>query len=320
MKILSRIKGRVKRNLVAFVRHSTWHNEAMFPDCSKFWGMAPFSPTCAFDLQVVNLGSTSGLCAFNYEGLPIKAKNWALRQNPLAADKAILENYSSFLDEKGATVIIPLCAFSSLSGSYLPLEDRYYTILSPRSIPAFSRKRMNRILSVKDNPLCHYPLMEAMRVIKRRLVCFRRKRGVDRTLSEQEMECDAQQWMDGWFHEFGLKDFSTPLSLVNKDGIADAVRILNAMILFCREHGFRPVLVVPPMFHTLTEKFTPQARELLFDSLIKPLEHHNVSLLNYMDDKDFVDDALLFQNSFLLNSRGAKKFTKRLLSDIGLVK
>jgi len=320
MNVLHRIKGRIRRELDSRVRRSAWYNE-LFPDCAKFWKYGMFAPRAAFDLQVMNLGSTSGVCAFDYSGLPVRAENWALRQNPLAADAAILENYSSFLSAKGATVIIPLCPFSALSGSYAFQEDRYYTILSPRSLPAFSRKRQAKILSVRDNPLVHYPLIEAVRAMKSRLLCFvRRRRVAGSGLSCADFEADADQWLRNWFFEFGITDFSTPLSLVNQDGIEDAAMHLKKMLVFCRERGHRPVLVIPPMHRSLAQKFTPEARGLLIDSLTSRLGAESVVFLNYMDDPEFTADKSLFQNSFLLNSIGAKKFTRRFLVDLGLIK
>lgn len=279
-----------------------------------------FAPRAAFDLQVVNLGSTSGVCAFDYSGLPVHAENWALRQNPLAADVAILENYSSFLSAKGATVIIPLCPFSALSGSYAYQEDHYYTILSPRSLPAFSRKRQMKILSVRDNPLAHYPLIEVVRAMKSRLLRLVRLSRSERSqLICADFEADADQWLRNWFFEFGLTDFSTPLSLINRDGIEDAVMHLKKMMDFCRERGHRPVLVIPPMHRSLAQKFTHEARGLLIDSLTSQLSVEPVVFLNYMDHPEFTADKSLFQSSFLLNSVGAKKFTYRMLVDLGLL-
>lgn len=320
MNVMSKIKGRIKRSLTSCVRQSAWYKDFMFPDCQKFWKYGMFAPRASFDLEVVNLGSTSGLCAFDYSGLPIKAENWALRQNPLAADVAILENYSSYLKPSGATVILPLCPFSALSGSYTFQEDRYYTILNPRSLPAFSRKRFMKILSSRDNPLAYYPMMEFVHAIKASLVgLLYRSRHLAVNDFCADFEADATQWMKNWFLEFGLESFATPLSLVNRDGIDDAVINLKRAIAFCQERGHRPVLVIPPMHRTLAVKFTPDARKMLVGDLIARVGG-NVSLLDYLDDPEFTADKLLFENSFLLNAQGAKKFTRRLLKDLDLIK
>ena len=83
------LKKKISVKLNGLVRRSYWYNEVVFPDCKKFWTHK------VFNLDVVNLGSTSGLNAFNYEGVPLKAANWALGHNPILADQEMLNNYFS---------------------------------------------------------------------------------------------------------------------------------------------------------------------------------------------------------------------------------
>lgn len=290
------------------VKRGRWFNEKMFPDCRKF------VEHTTFNLDVINLGSTSGVNAFNYQGLNVKAANWAMGHNPLACDEAILKNYVSYLKADGAIVILSLCAFSSLSGSYNYFEDRYYTILYPSTIPGFSKRKQNEVMAIYNRPLLCIPLYELLRdlwsLLKKPF-----SKG-EKILTEEQMENNAQIWINNWLKEFSVKDFSLPLSLVNQDGLADAVKHLNNMITICKEHNAIPVLVLPPMYHTLAEKFTPNARNILIDSMISRIDDKSVLFLNYMDDSDFSNDRHLFKDSFFLNQRGAKLFTKRVLADL----
>lgn len=139
------------------------------------------------------------------------------------------------------------------------------------------------------------------------------------TLTEEQMKADAERWIKGWKHEFALSDFSQPLSLINKDGVNDAAEILNDMISFCKERDIKPVLVLPPMYHTLASKFDINARKVLLDDLLKTLDDKTVKFINYMDDSRFSHDITLFQDSFLLNKKGAKMFTKIVLRELGLI-
>lgn len=77
---------------------------------------------------------------------------------------------------------------------------------------------------------------------------------------------------------------------------------------------------MPPMYHTLAEKFDSTARKVLLTDLVDMVEDKSVKFLNYMDDSRFSHDTTLFQDSFLLNGYGAKKFTKIVLKDIGVLK
>lgn len=66
--------------------------------------------------------------------------------------------------------------------------------------------------------------------------------------------------MKSWMHEFSIKDFSLELSLKNKDAIEDAAEYLNNIIGYCRDNGASPVIVIPPVYHTLNEKFSPKLK------------------------------------------------------------
>lgn len=302
------VKTKIYRALNHAVRRSRWFNEFLFEGCSKFWEYR------TFNTKVINLGSTSSCHAFNYSGIDIKGANFALPRNPLSGDEAILKNYFGFLDPKGSYVIISLCVFSSLSGGYELDDDRYYTLLFPSSIPHFSYRRQQRVKNIAANPFPYYPLWalggELKGIIQRRK--FHAK-------TESEMKTDAEKWMRGWMHEFSLKSLSAPLSLLNRDGITDAVGILNEIISFCSERNIKPVIVIPPMFHSLADRFNTKARRMLIYDMIEKIDDKSVPFFNYMDDKQFSDDPTLFENSFILNTKGSKLFTHRVLKDVGII-
>lgn len=300
MSIMRLVKGTINK----IVRRSYWYREIRFPDCSKFWNYR------TFNTDLVNLGSTSGLNAFDYDGISLKCGNWALRANPLLGDLSVLRNYFSYLKENNATVIIPLCPFSSLSGSYNITEDRYYTILYPSTIPNFSLKRYRTIINERNNPFSAFPIAA--------LFMRKKSRGI-KNLTEQQMLEDAERWMLNWKKEFSISDFSYPLSMVNQDGIEDAAKIINEIIVFCRERNIRPVMLIPPVYHTLGGQLTPEIRKIVIDSLISKIDDKTVWYKNYMDDEEFTNDITLFENSYLLNKVGAKKFTKVVLKDIGVI-
>lgn len=301
------MKKKMAHAVNAIVRRSYWFNDVLFPDCKKFWRYR------TFNTDVVNLGSTSGLHAFDYEGLPLKGSNWALSHNPLSGDYAILKNYFSFLNPERSTVLLSLCVFSSLAGRYNFMEDRFYTLLNPLSIPDFSYKRQRIVKSWRQNPIRLFPIYGLYLELKRFL------RHDNKQLTESQMEADAQKWIKGWMHEFSISDFSAPLSLLNKDSMEEAAAILNEIIDFCKERNIRPVLVLPPMYHTLAKKFSPEARDMLLNKLIAMVKDKSVKFLNYMDDEHFAHEPSLFMNSFFLNKKGAKKFTRIVLTDLGLL-
>lgn len=300
---------RISNYLNAFIRKGYWFNNILFEDCRKFWTYRQFNT------DVINLGSTSALYAFDYSEINIKGANFALKRNPLLADFEVLKNYFSYLNPKAGHVIITLCPFTSLSGSYDYFEDRYYSILYPSSIPAFSYVRQQQVKSMISNPLSVYPLIALLTDVR-----YLMGRNKDKELSELEMKDNASVFIDSWKHEFSLDDFSSVLSLKNADGLEDAALLLNSMIDFCRERGFTPSIVIPPMYHTLAEKFDMASRHNLIENLISKLDDKEVIFKNYMDDLRFTNDKSLFTNSFLMNKKGARKFTSIVLNELNITK
>lgn len=302
------IKSKVSSAINGMIRRGYWYNNTLFADCRKFWSYRDFNT------EVMNLGSTSAVNAFCYEGLNVKAANFALSHHPLSGDIAILKNYFSYLKQEGGIVIVPLCPFSSLSGNYQCTDDKYYTLLYPSTLPYYSPNRYEYVKRLKSRPLFSYTFIGFVQDIKK-AVC----KSKSMQLTEGQMTVDADRWMKSWMKEFSINDFETPLSLYNRDAIETASNILNEIISFCKERNIRPCLLIPPVYHTLGDKLKPEIRKLVIDSLLERVEDKTVWYHNYMDDPSFTHDITLFRNSFLMNEKGAKLFTKKALIDIGLL-
>ena len=302
------MKKKIKYIINGLIRRGYWFNNVFFQDYRKF------RMYNTFNTDVINLGSTSGVAAFNYDGLNIKGANWAMSRNPLIGDYAILRNYSSFLKKNGSTVIISLCPFTAFSGSYDYLDDRYYKVLYPSTIPYYSYIHDVQVSAKWENPMMHYPIFALFTDLVRLVFPPKSKQ-----LSDEELQRDADTKFKNWCHEFSISSFDNSLSLKNTDSIEDAIVLLNQITQFCKSHGCIPVFVLPPIYSSLTAKFTPSIRTVLFDKLVKRPEFQDIRFLNYIDDPNFMYDRSLFKDSYLLNEKGAKKFTKHLLSDLGII-
>ena len=284
------------------IRKTDWYNNDVFSNGLNFQSIS------SSDYDVINFGSTSALNAFDYSKEKIRAKNLALRSNPLYGDCILVKKFAKRI-RKGGYLIISLCPFSSLSGSYKDLDDTYYALLSPEHIPNFSLKRYLKINDIKKHPYKYFPLFYFFSYFLK-LICKFDKN------TEGKMVSDGRKWLEMWEREFHITDLNKPFSPRNSKGIKDAAQILNEIIDFCRSLDIYPVVVIPPVYHTLGELFTTEKKRLIINPLIDSLKDKDVWFHNYMDDIDFSNDISLFQNSFLMNSKGAKLFTKRVISDI----
>jgi hypothetical protein len=147
-------------------------------------------------------------------------------------------------------------------------------------------------------------------------LCFK---GNSKSLGEDDMAKDAKNRIYGWLKEFAMEDFNTPLSLWNKDNISSALEYVQNIIDFCRERNITAVLTVPPVYKTLSDKFSPEAKELLFGGFENIANNNDVTFINYMTDPQFLNERTMFRDSYLMNKNGARIFTKRILTDLKLI-
>lgn len=295
------VVSKIRRVLNAFVHRSYWYKNIEFADCAKFWNHR------IFGMDVINLGSSSALAAFNYSAYPqLKAANWAMAPQTTLADYEILRNYCCYLRE-GATVIIPLCPFTCFGGSKDYLADKYYTVLDIASIPHASYIKKQQMTERKQNPILYYPLMQLL---------TRKPKQKQKVWDEESLLKDAKMRMESWRKEFSVNRFSDPLSLVNQDLYDDTAAILKKMVNFCAERNFNPILVMPPVTKALQSLFYDDLKQLCIDDFVLKAVGKNVKFLNFFDDERFTNDH--FQNSFLLNAIGAKLFTEVVLKEINL--
>ena len=136
-------------------------------------------------------------------------------------------------------------------------------------------------------------------------------------MPDAELEKDAEKWMDGWAKQFGIEDFEAPLTEENKKGREVRVGVMRALVDFIVERGYRPVWVLPPVTRHLSKFFTPKFREVYIDSFLLEVGR-DVRLLDYTNDAELQNDSLYF-NSFFLNARGRRIFTKRVSQDLQLI-
>ena len=290
------------------IRRSYWYH-GIFGHCAKFWNLKEEE---YFD--VVNLGSSSALHAFDYTNLPINAANWAMSPQGLYADGALLQKYGPSHISKGkGVVLIPLCPFSSISGdiSY-QMPRRYYSLLDAEQVLQYSEKERMMVMDMKEHPWNYFP--KTMGQFKQEVKSFCGL--MSKAVSSQDISVNARQWVENWMREFGISNLEEPLTSRNCKRRADSVITLKGIIRTCEQLNVNPVLVIPPISEALAFLFTPKVLQIYIYDFIKEAELDNIKLIDYWWWK--IDNSC-FHDAYFLNSKGAKLFTHRLLSDLNLL-
>jgi hypothetical protein len=267
------------------------------------------------------LGSSSAKYAFNYTGL-IRGINFALAPQTLRYDFSILKNYHSYI-KSGGIVLIPLCPFTGCVGeeSPNPQDDiKYYTLLHPAVIHNYDPEEAKKIRANAQNLI--YIAMKQLglklfiRTFLASLIRLHRYMLAKNPLKGDALVRDAEMRIESWMKQFGIDDLcSTHISAENQKAIMYNIKLLSNIVDFCLQRDFKPVIVLPPVTKALHSRIPFIFRESYIYSLLNNDVLKKIPFLNYFDNEQFSDNDLYF-NSFLLNARGGKLFTRQIVMDI----
>ena len=288
------------------IRHSDWYKFSLFGGATKFWRFSQFK------LQLVNLGSGAAVHAFSYQGLPVKAANWALGPQSLVHDFNILKNYFSYIQEDGI-VIITVCPFSGLVSQYDKKHNlKYYTFLHPATVMNFDDEERLKALKFKSDPFGSFPALCVKAVTKeyvfRVLKKFKKERNTN-------LEDSAQMIMNGWKKQFDIEDLSVTISSQHAKDLQNRKEILIEIAKFCRKRSLRPIIVIPVIHKSLEALFPVNFKSLYMDRLLNGID---IPVLDYMND-EIGNASEYFSTALFLNHKGSMVFTKRVFNDINKV-
>jgi hypothetical protein len=292
------------------IKKSNWY-QIQFGDASKFNNVPD-------KLQVVNLGSNSGKYGFDYADCGIKGMNWAKGPQTITFDHKILQKYIHFISEDGV-VILSISLFSSIKDKYTAknANNKYYLFLPSEAIPGYSKRVMLEVQMKRLIPV-FFLFKNPKSFI--RLLRFKKPSFILETnpMNITQLKDDSLKWIEDWKNEFSISKLGTPLSEEHKQIMGENRKILIKIIDLCRKNNLKPVLVIPPVTEFLKYYLTPEIRQIyIYNFLFEVIEQTGIKLLDYIDDIELSDPCLFF-NSFFLNARGRKIFTKRVLNDISI--
>lgn len=271
--------------------------------------------------DVVNLGSSGGKWAFDYSGLNVKAMNWAQQPQTLLEDYNLLRHFHSILKKDGY-VLITIMPFTGLNKKTGLMDAMKYVKFDIQGEPIqpYMFKEAQRYAT--------YPILfkkPAVKALIKYLLGKDKKVGVPtetqldyNPMTLAELEADAKRWIDGWKRQFGISDFDAPLTKENEEGRAYRIKLMQTLIDFCTERGYKPVYVIPPVTEHLAKYYTSKFEETYIYSYLQAV-NRDVLTLDYSKDDDFRKNGNLFFNSFFLNRKGRKKFTYTVLKELSIL-
>lgn len=291
----------------------TNHFTNQYVDIYKFENSSTLLSQISF-WDVVNLGSTHPKFAFDYSESSLKGMNWAVGPQTLEYDFMILRNFHHSLRE-GATVIIPICPLTFFLYKYSNMRNvaKYYKVFASDLIPDFDSNQYHREIMY---PLIYYPLR--LRYLIKDIPKDKRMELTNNPISSEQIETDATMWIEKcWNREFSIDIcHMQELSDDNQQAIEANINLLRQIVVFCKEHSYRPVITYLPVSKVLGNKFSSEFIEKHIHLYVaRAISGLDVPVLDYMKDERF-QSSDYYINSFFMNRKGARYFTNIFLREL----
>ena len=275
------------------------------------------------DLQrnydIINLGSNPAHFAFFYED--VKGQSWATGSQGQDMDFEILKYYHSYL-KKGGTILIPIMPFTAISPYLKERPDCWGMAYYSKFAKILDHAQVQNLpWGWTLHRYLRFPLFfnkKAIRFLFKDVPKDERYEVAEQSMMQMELEFDASHWIKAWLAEFKLKHL---LNVKDKCWVKyyeEAVSLNRQMVDFCLERDLRPVFICVPMTQHLSKLFPKEFHQYMVTDFVKESNVHNVPFLDYTKDERFQDDSFYF-DSFFLNLRGRKLFTKQVLEDLDLM-
>lgn len=295
-----------------------WKNQFIYTH--QFISNLGYRTNLTRNIEIVNIGSTPARFAFDYSGL-INGANWSTGNQGLDMDYQILRFYHSFMKE-GATVLLPIVPFSSVSAYLIPsiYKNKTYMVKFYSILDYLQTKYLPQFKYV--NYWYKYPLFFNWKVIKYLIKDTQEDKSLfsTTTLKNQDNYKNADFWMDiCWKTEFKISNFEQPLPSHLQQARSKSILLMQEILDFLIERGYKPVFIMPPISLSLAKRYTPNFREVYINSFIREFKKYKIPFLDYTKSIELQKDEY-FCNDLFMNPKGRKIFTKQVLQDLNLIK
>ena len=134
--------------------------------------------------------------------------------------------------------------------------------------------------------------------------------------SDEQIIKNANKMADIWMKLFSLSNLKDAISNPsNINEVKANTAIIVRMVDYCKEHGFRPVIVVPPFLGKLNDYFSSDFIQSTLGSVFDEARKKGVSIYDFREEVRFQTNPGLYTDGvFLLNQYGSERFVKCLLS------
>ncbi|MCI9361686.1 MAG: hypothetical protein HFG65_12165 [Hungatella sp.] len=267
-------------------------------------------------VDFVNTGSTFAFYGIDYNVCGVKGLNLALKPQSLEADFRMLKHFENRYNH-GTIVFIVISdlAFAKKGYTEFGINDRYYKV--------FNSQEMDDYNPLKAIRAKYLPVLYSWKNFLRFHWDVQKDIEYDMEVNENDreaVEADAYIRCRMWIDEFGLSNLQNG----NQgdwfsDEFAYTTEIVSNMIIWCKERGYRPVLVNLPVSAELGAGFSSDFLDSFYYRNIKKAvdksKYGNVPFIDFQKNEK-LSDYLLYLDSCRLNKIGREIITKLLFREV----
>ena len=112
----------------------------------------------------------------------------------------------------------------------------------------------------------------------------------------------------GWIQNNDVRNLKDAEQAGQHRKEADRVTgMYRKMLELCREQGWKPCFVIPPVSRPIREMVSPEFKQKFVTDNISKANFCKAPVLDYFSDERVADDSY-FLNSMFLNEKGRRKF------------
>lgn len=261
------------------------------------------------NIMFCNLGSSHARYALSYDDSDIIGFNFALPPQNLRYDFSVLKMYHKNMD-RGCVVAIflPICVFFLNRYQHSQTNYKYYYFLDKKYIEGYNWIIKNFYL---NRPLLLMP-WKVRYIFKDIHPAKMDSNGQEDVVLDREKS--ARDRILEWNEEFGLLERSNNQIPYE---FKETTKILNDIIDYCIDKGFKPVLVIPPVSATMHEEiknYNLNLNWMMYDQLTDDI-FDKAPLFDYFSTLEFEDDSY-YINADFLNDKGRRLFSEKFFTDV----
>ncbi len=270
-------------------------------------------------ITLANTGTSHGLASFRYpDDLAETTFNFALSGEDIYHDFQTLKQFSDHIADE-CVIAIPTSYFSFCMSVDEPSQKRYYAYMDKEYLRGFSYETL---INAK-----YLPVLRSGEYLFKDLIndqamdvggmMMEADAAENDTASDVAAAIAARETMEAELHSHAVgraESWRSGFMIIGENNMPANRQLLIDMVNYCKEQGWKPVLITTPVHYTLNEAFTEEELEhYYFSNTHAVQEATGVPYYDMSHDETFANTPEYYSNSDHLNKEGGDAFTAAFL-------